>query len=358
MRAYKRELGDGILHPRVLASVVAYNVGMWNQVAARIDSTLAIDQLADDLLADLRESESEIRPARAHAATDILASRSFTRLVGAFGARIGGSPNSDETASRVVASFKIDGLLPREVEAFESEDASHINQLICASVVLGCALRHQAEVRDEFEALSIDPELLEADALPSLMHEMTAAASKLFADSRYDEAFEISEVKTRNLTALARHSAHARGKAGGGNGANREQSGGRAWPRFSFGDSLSPRVLAMIIGPILGIGLAAMFLSPLGGDVAILSPSELAEISPFIESGHRRPHEGAQRFVGELGPAWNYLGTPERRAATREIGGHFEELGIESVVLLGPGSRLMAHWENGAIAVIVPKAPH
>ena len=143
----------------------------------------------------------------------------------------------------------------------------------------------------------------------------------------------------------------------GGKGAAAEPPSNRAWLRISLSDDLSPRVLAMIVGPILGIGVAAMCLSPLGGDVAILSPSELAEISPFIESGQQRIHEGEERFVGKLGPAWDYLGTPERRAVTREIGERFEALGIDSVVLLAPGPRLMARWEKGAIVEFVPKPP-
>jgi hypothetical protein len=235
----------------------------------------------------------------------------------------------------------------------ESDGDDPTNRLICAAVVLARAIRRQAEVRDSLEELSIEPALLETDGIDELMREMSAVAGKLFADSRYNEAFELSEVKTRNLAALA--AATARGRRAAAGGVDGDDKSERSSRRFRFGIDISPRVLAMILGPIVGIAITALHLSPLGGDVRFISPDQLNEISPFIESGHRQEHEGDLRFVGNLGPAWNYLPTAERRAATTEIGQHFAERGIRHVILLGPGPRLMARWVDGSVTELVEK---
>ncbi len=113
--------------------------------------------------------------------------------------------------------------------------------------------------------------------------------------------------------------------------------------------------MAKIAGPALVIALAAVLVSPLENDRRVLSPSELAEISPFLESGHERSDGGVRRFVGNLGPTWEYLGTSERMAAASEIGERLQELEIHSAALLGEGPRTMARWENGAITWLVPK---
>lgn len=356
IRSYKRTLGADILHPRILSRAIAYNVAMWNHIAARIDSAMAIDQLADDLLVDLRgeerATEAQSAPVALATPADVLGSRGFTRLVAGFKARVAGIEVEDPIVRRAVAALDLHGLVPREIEALEAEEDDPIDQLICSAVVLARAIRGQAEVRDALEALSVEPVLLETEGLDALSREMAATASKLFSDSRYNEAFEVSEVKTRNLAALA--AARARAIARVSEDVSDDDT---AAPRrrFGLGIDISPRMLALVLGPIVGIAIAALYLAPLGSDVRIISPSEVRQISPFLESGHRQQHDGELRFVGNLGPAWDYLPTPERRAAASEIGQHFSEQGIEHVVLLGPGPQLMARWQNGALTELAPK---
>ena len=111
----------------------------------------------------------------------------------------------------------------------------------------------------------------------------------------------------------------------------------------------------MVVGPILGIVAAVFLLWPVEDDFRILLGSELAEISPFLDSGHQRIHDGRPRFIGYLFSTWNYLPDTEREAAASEIARHFEATGVNSIVLLGVGPRMLAHWEDGEFVELTPK---
>lgn len=337
VRGFKQELGARMLHPRVLVAAVEYNIAMANQVSARIDSTLALDQLADDLLADLKQPEA--------GDSDLLHGSGMTRLEKALRARVQLASCDDDAAVRVAEAFRIDGLVPREVEALEDSSGNPLEQLIVSSVVLGCVLRQRTILAEGLAELELDPERLEKDALPALLREMGAASSKFFADSAYAEAFEMSEVKTRNLAAV---SASAGRRAREAADADSEESQG-GW------QNLTPRSLAMALGSIVAVVLGFLVLMPTEREVQILTASELGEISPFLDSGHQRMEEGKPFFVGRLFPTWEYLGDPEREAAATEIGQFFDQRGVETLVLLGTGNRVMARWESGELTKLAPK---
>jgi len=112
----------------------------------------------------------------------------------------------------------------------------------------------------------------------------------------------------------------------------------------------------MIAGPILGLAVGVMLFTSSGNEVRILSPSELSEISPFLDSGHQRVEGGELRFVGHLYPTWDYLATAERQSAAAEVAGHFVARGIRDGVLLGVGPRLMARWDDGTLIELTPKS--
>lgn len=342
IRGFKQELGARLLHPEILAAAVTYNVAMSNQVSARLDSTLALDQLADDLLAEMKEPEA--------GDSDLLHGRGMTRLTAALRARVRGAPSEDGTASRIVDAFKLDGIVAREVEALEGYDEDPLDKLIASAIVLGCVLRQRKRLAARLKEIGLDPEVLESDALPALLREMGAASSKSFADSQYSDAFVLSEVKTRNLTAI--HAAAERRSRETGEDGARLSSLALRW-RLPFG--LSPAVAGLVVGPLLGLLVGVFLFSPFETDVRILAPSELAEISPFLRSGHERVEAGEERFVGHLFPTWDYLATPEREAAAREVAGHFTAHGIEDGVLLGAGPSLMARWDDGEIVEVAPK---
>ena len=62
-----------------------------------------------------------------------------------------------------------------------------------------------------------------------------------------------------------------------------------------------------------------------------------------------------QRFVGQVGPAWDWLGTPERREVVRDVGEQFDALGITRVVLTGAGGQLVGEFENGKVKGVMAR---
>ena len=349
MRDYKEKLGRHFLHPRILDAVVSYNTAMWNQVAAQVETSLGIDQLADDLLSDLSQEDRAADRAledAARPATGFRASDGFRRLVDAFGARLAKQEISDAEAGRIVSRFELDGIRPSEIEAFEAQPSTSAQNLIRDAVVLARVIRAGTEIDDMLQSLELDAAVLEVQAVEELTSDMNLAARELFAQSRYNDAFALSEVKTRNLISLARARRSKRPDE-----SDSSSSRWRFWP-FAGGSKLPLQVL----GVALGFGLLALLLSFVeGGGVSTLSPSQLSGISPFLESGHENTHEGTRRFVGELSPAWNYLGTAERREVALAIAAHFAEADIETTILLGPGPRVMASVERGKVVALVAK---
>lgn len=240
--------------------------------------------------------------------------------------------------------------MAREIEALEDPEADPLNGLIVSAVVLGCVLRQRTTLAARLEETGLDPEVLESDALPALLHEMGAASSKFFAEGRYAEAFLISEVKTRNLAAI--HAAAERRSLRPDAGSPGESKRGFGW-RLPFG--LSPSLVGLAAGPLLGLVFGAVLFSASENEVRILARSELSEISPFLKTGHERVEQGELRFVGHLDATWDYLGTRERRAVASSVAGHFNARGVADGVLLGVGPRVMVRWDDGEIIELSPK---
>jgi hypothetical protein len=352
MREYKEGLGRHFLHPHILDAVVSYNTAMWNQVAAQVETSLGIDQLADDLLSDLSLEDKAANESLANAAnqaTGFRASPGFRRLVDAFGARLAKREIADSEAGRVVSRFELDGIRPSEIEAFEAQNSTTAQELIRDAVVLARLIRTGSVIDDLLHPLELDAALLEGQGIEELTSDMNREARELFARSRYNDAFALSEVKTRNLVSLARVR-RARGED--------ESNPASAAARWRFWPFRADAKLPLqVLGVALGFGLLALLLSFVeGGGVSTLSPSQLSQISPFLESGRENTHEGARRFVGEHSPAWNYLGTAERREVAQAIAQHFEEADVDTTILLGPGPRVMASVENGKVVSLVAKS--
>jgi hypothetical protein len=101
--------------------------------------------------------------------------------------------------------------------------------------------------------------------------------------------------------------------------------------------------------------IAILALPPVTEIGAASAGSSAAEISPFLESVRLSPGEATHRSFGGLGPAWDYLGTPERQFVVEEIGSRLAEIGIENVILTDSSGRVAAHYPNGAIIVLTPK---
>jgi hypothetical protein len=108
-------------------------------------------------------------------------------------------------------------------------------------------------------------------------------------------------------------------------------------------------------GALLALVLAVGWWWPSARGVATFSDRELSRISPFLESGHRTQQDGRARFVGSVGPTWDYLGSAERRAIAEEIGSRFRAQGVESVVLMGAGRTVQVRYQDGELLEVRPK---
>jgi len=203
IRRFKQQLGGGLLHPRVLAAAVAYNVAMANHLSARIDGTLAIDLLAEHLLGERKQ------PVTGDGV--LLHGQAMNQLRSALRARVVGTAG-DGAADRIVAAFELSGLAPREIEAVENTDEDPLDSLIASAVVLGCLLRQRKALAEPLEGIGLDPERLEGEALPGLLGEFAAASSKLFADSGFAESFVLSEVKRATCRRCRRRLSAAAGR--------------------------------------------------------------------------------------------------------------------------------------------------
>ena len=339
IRRYKENLGSRVLHPRILKAAVSYNVSMWNRVAGLVDGGRSIDCLADDLLGSEPAGEGldsiapPPSPPPAENAPDVLASKGFDRIVGALRDRLDRQPVSDDLARSIIAAYELDSLDDAEREAFAAE--GEIAQLTRKAVALGLTIRHEAQVDDLLHALRVDPAQLRTAGVNRLKHEMSELARELFARGRHDEAFRLSEVKTRNLPAVAAASAPAAGRSRGRGGIF----------HFDWGLPAGQARAALLL---LMLPLIAALVWSSGKGVSLIRAEDLSNISPFLESGYRTQHGERTEFVGRLNRGWDYLGRSERLRVTAEIGLAFKSQGVQHVVLQDRWEIVQARYADGS----------
>ena len=341
IRRYKENLGSRVLHPRILKAAVSYNVSMWNRVAGLVDGGRSIDCLADDLLGGKPDEEGpepiapQPSPPPAKDASDLLASKGFDRIVCALRDRLGRQPVSDDLARSVIAAYELDPLDDAEREAFAA--AGEIAHLTRKAVALGLTIRHEPQVNDLLHALRVDPAQLRTAGVNGLKHEMSELARQLFAQGRHDEAFRLSEVKTRNLPAVAAASAPA-------TTAGRSRARGGIF-HFDWGLPAGQAWAALLL---LMLPLIAGLVWSSGKGVSLIRAEDLSNISPFLESGYRTQRGERTEFVGRLNRGWDYLGRSERLRVTAEIGLAFKSQGIQHVVLQDRWEIVQARYADGS----------
>jgi len=358
VRSFKEDLGADVLQPRILAAAVTYNAAMWNRVAAEIDSSRSIEQLTEGLLAP--DSATSLTPTAATSpATEVIGSEAFRRLVAALDARVAGRDSSDALASHAVAPLALESIRGEDADLFDGEEADEATGLMRAAVTVGLVLKHRPAVEDALSALGVDVELLAHQGVDELIEHMTELARKRFAASNYGEAFRLSDVKTHSLATHAAARRASEPQVGTTIEPNR--------PRKASGDRqpeasgwLAQLQRGLPSGPVLLIGLvllAGFLIPPLTGrEDATPAHGALEEISPFLVRGQHSQNASPPRFIGTLGPTWDYLGTPERREVASEIGEHFASLGTPRVTLADPRSQILAEVKDGKILVLVPRA--
>jgi len=351
MRALKEELGAKIFHPRVLAAAVSYNVAMWNRVADLVEGSRSIDLLATDLLvteasAGAPDAVGEAAdPPRAPSTTEVLDTRGFGRLVAAVGARLRGGSSDDTAADRCAVAASREGLRPGEVEVFDqSADTDPAALLARSAIVVGLVLRYAAALEAPLAELDLDPETLR-QAAPALAEEMAALSRKLFDADHHDEAFLLSEVRSRHLAGRL-----ASEVAGGFAAPKHPRVGGRV---SEWLPGVKPGMVAALAVLFVLALVVSLLWSP-GRRADAYTAEQLAAISPFLESGYRNELGETQEFIGRLTPAWDYLKADQRQRVTAEIGVAMAERGVVGVVLKDRWNRVHARYARGRPLLVDP----
>jgi hypothetical protein len=256
---------------------------------------------------------------------------------------------SDAIAAHIVDGYDLGGLQPAEIEAFETQGEDPVAHLVRAAVTLALTVRHGTACTPELRELEIDPSHLRHDWRRELAREMAVRAQKLLAETRYVEASALSGLRAKNLAVV---STVPRDPARGDRSSATATAQPSA-PESRFGLGLGSTLLRLLMAGG-GVLVLALLFSSLGGGRESFSRTDLAEISPFLESGHLVEMASATRFVGKLNRGWQYLEAPDRAAVATEIGEVFSGRGVESVVLTRAGLE-EARYRGGEVAHVTPR---
>jgi len=352
VRRYKEALGRNILHPRVLATAVAYNTAMWNRVTTEIDSSRAIEELADALL--FADSSQDLPAVEGdEPISELLSSKPFERLLSALEARVTDRAVRDAEAKWIVDALDLESLRTEDVTVFSRDEAGEATWLMRAAVLVGLLLQRRSALEDALRVLGVDPEVLATQCVDDLIARMSELARRRFAEGNYGGAFRLSEVKTHSLVT------HSTGRSSASSAPlNRRSASAGAGPGAMYW--VRQVIEEMPSWPVflaISLMLAVVLLPNMVGrhTQEISRREELARISPFLERG-RNVGEGPSRiFAGYLVRTWDYLDTEERHRVATEIGEHFAQLGTHRVVLKDVHREVVVEYEDHALSWLVPR---
>jgi len=351
VRRCKEEFGAHLLHPSVLMASVKYNIAMWNHVAAEIDSSRSIEELAADLLS---AADDLPMPLPGSTGASLLDSHDFGQLMDTFSARVRGQLPEGGRFDRFVDRLRLEDISPTRVEDFEGEEPDSVTWHIRAAILVGLVLDGLPSTADALKVAGFDPVEFTTTTYDELVARMTELGRKHFASSDDTVAFRLSDVKTHHLT--VHRAARDRAEAGtepDGRRRKRERDGGSGASWFA------PILSALPSGTVL-LGLLALvpllwiYAGPSLVDDGKLDATKLHAVSPFLVSGHIQGDAGEQHWVGRVAATWAYLGDAERRKVGTVIGQHFEELGASKVTLVDPRGVIVLRYDDGAIAMLAP----
>lgn len=348
MRSVKETVGSGVFHPRVLLAIVTYNVAMWNRVNELIEGGDAIDELAVELFGEVLEEAVSDRASvdpQTSAEAPRLDRPAFDRIVDAVRARVAGQSLGTTPAERIATACDVAGLRPAEVEVFGPVDDEPLSHLIRSAITLRLVVDKAQQCRKPLKRLQMDLTALVAFSA-ELSDEISAAARKCFSESRYDEAFHLSQIKTRNLVSLRKTTPAAAANP------QAPATGRRARSGWDLG--LPPVRLAAIL-VIVSLPLLALMIPmpdiprlPFGRD-------KITDVSPFLESGYAIKRGARTEFIGRLNGAWAYLDPHQRLRVTAEIGMALKDRDIFQIILKDRFGRIHARYRDGPQLVKVDR---
>jgi hypothetical protein len=211
--------------------------------------------------------------------------------------------------------------------------------------VVGLVLRNAAALEEPLNELGLDPERLRLEAAVGLADELANTSRKHFEQGRHQAAFLLSEVRSRHLAELL-----------GGGAPSAASRGARRSSDFAglFSGPRAGALAALVTVFALSLVVSGLFTSGHRSDA--FSRSELAALSPFLESGYRVVRGETREFVGGLTPAWDYLGQEQRLRVTAEIGTRLRDQGVQGAVLKDRFHRVHARFARGQPQLLDPTA--
>ncbi len=354
VRQCKEEFGAQLLHPSVLMASVKYNVAMWNQLAAEIDSSRSIEELASDLL--LTEIGEMPVPLPGSTGASLLDSKDFEQLLDAFSARMRGEPGGSGRFDRLIDRLALDHVPPAHTEDFADPEPDVVGRHIRAAILMGLVLEGLPSTGDALTVAGFDATEFTTTAYDELVGRMTELGRKHFASSDDAQAFRLSDVKTHHLTV---HRA-ARDRASDANDERKRSRRGAAEDSSALGAWLAPLANLMPSGAgwvavLALVPLALLIFSPGLIDHDKIDAASLHRISPFLTSAHVQGDDAYPHYVARVADTWAYLGDAERRKVATEIGTGLEGFGAMKVTLVDARGLIVMRWDDGGITMLAPR---
>ncbi len=371
LREVKRQLGSKILQPRLLRAAVSYNVAVWNRFERFLENERQSDPSWGPSTDAALDSPFESEPGG-----EALLSRSFlaNEAVGAIAStlkrRIEGQVGNKDITERIAMRLDLSMAGEAEIELLRGYDPVTDLEPCAAAVILGLLLAAIPVAADELEEAGLNPRTLQYDWVREVDAELRELARKALAERRFEDAFSISDKRTRfiyepllfiNKTLRDHHLEPL------SPGTPRLPEGpvsqeirldrnfrrdilhsmesewsGRSAP--VAGRTQVPPSLAAILCLSILLSVAYHWRSASGESIRELSASELADVSIYLRGGYRDAGGKGSLFVGRLRPSWDKLSREQRRSEAEAMVEALQRERVSQVMIYGERKTLEVQY--------------
>jgi len=243
-----------------------------------------------------------------------------------------------------------------EASVLRETDDDSSRQVLRTAVAIGLIARAIPDKGDRLSELEIDPIEVEGAWKAEIGEAIQRVVRECVADERHADARRLAEVRTKYLAAPDSSSGFRRETAPAPTPAARARAGARtaaARPqaRVRQDEAVTrargrERGKAAVGVLLLAVALGIYLFPNSDSNVVVFSARELANVSPWLETGYRNRHGIGPLFIGTLKEDW--VDEPDRvRASTgREIGEALSDIGVKQVMLFDQLRRLQVHYRN------------
>jgi hypothetical protein len=284
--------------------------------------------------------------------------------------RIEGQVGNKDITERIAMRLDLSVAGEPEIELLKSYDPVTDLEPCTAAVILGLLLAAIPVAADELEEAGLHPRTLQFDWVREVDAELRELARKALAERRFEDAFSISDKRTRfiyepllfiNKTLrdhaleplspgtphlpewplsqeirldrnLRRDIVHSM---------ESEWSGSNA--PAAAGTRVSSS-LAAALGLSILLSVAYHWWSGSGEHIREMSSSQLADVSIYLRGGYRDAGGEGSLFVGRLRPSWEKLSGEERRSEAEAIVEALQRQRVSQVMIYGERKTLEVQY--------------